>query len=374
MAMRHDADCTDGWRRGDMALHFDEYMKRFSGRHFFYGNATHAFKDVMTWLRKTRPTAQPNIIMPEYIPAKLYRTVLAAGYTPRFYEIFGNCEFDLEEMASLINDQTLALFVIHYFGLPSQLDAVRLLTSRTGVYLIEDCAHTICARSEGVELGTVGDCSLFSVRKMLMTPEGGFLLLNKEEKEFTPSYEKRVSGPFAACGLMKMRAKRAYSMLAKGRDPMRLARLPRPGYIDFADVQSINVKNVSSVTEAYTRRVDLDKVIAKRRKNYGYLLESIWGLPFLRPLRSGMPEGFTPYSFPVRTSDEVRDKLRARLLQIGISCGAGWPESPFEARFTRTAELSRQLLELPIHQGMNHFQLDRMIDHLHRFGEDFQLN
>jgi dTDP-4-amino-4,6-dideoxygalactose transaminase len=357
-----------------MALHFDEYIKRFSGRHFFYGNATHAFKDVMTWLRESRSTRQPNIIMPEYIPAKLYRTVLAAGYTPRFYEIFGNCEFDLEEMGSLIDDQTLALFVIHYFGLPSQLDAVRLLASRTGVYLIEDCAHAICARSEGAELGTVGDCSLFSVRKMLMTPEGGFLVLNKEEKEFTPSYEKRVSGLFAVCGLMKMRTKRAYFMLAGGRDPMRLARLPRPGYINFSDEQHINVKNVSLVTEAYTRRVDLDEVVAKRRNNYEYLLENIKGLQFLRPLRSGMPEGFTPYSFPVRTLNGVRDKLRTRLLQIGISCGAGWPESPFEARFTRTAELSGQLVELPIHQGINHFQLDRMIDHLHRFGKDLELD
>jgi dTDP-4-amino-4,6-dideoxygalactose transaminase len=355
-----------------MALHFDEYIKRFSGRHFFYGNATHAFKDVMTWLRGGRSAGQPNIIMPEYIPAKLYRTVLAAGYMPKFYEIFGNCEFDLEEIGSLIDDRTLALLVIHYFGLPSQLDAVKLLASRTGVYLIEDCAHTICARSEGKELGTLGDCSLFSVRKMLMTAEGGFLVLNKEEKQFTPSYEKRVSDFFAACGLMKMRAKRSYFMLTRGRDPMQLARLPRAGYIDFADVQRINVKNVSSITEAYTKRVDLDKVVAKRRSNYKYLLENIKGLDFLRPLRSGMLDGFTPYSFPVRTPNGVRDGLRAGLLRIGVSCGAGWPECPFEARFSRTAELSRELLELPIHQGISHLQLDRMINYLHKFGRDLE--
>jgi dTDP-4-amino-4,6-dideoxygalactose transaminase len=355
-----------------MALYFDEYIRRFRGRHFFYGNATHAFRDVMEWLSTNRPTRQPNIIMPEYIPAKLYRVVLAAGYTPRFYEIYENCEFDLEEIRSLIDNQTLALFVVHYFGLPSKLDAVRRLATSSGVYLIEDCAHTICAQSEGVELGTVGDCALFSVRKMLITPEGGFLVLNKEEKEFVPSYHKRVSSWFAACSLTKMRAKRVYSLLTGGKDPLRLARLPRTGYIDFADKQRINVKNVSLVTEAYTRRVDLDEVVARRRSNYEYLLENIKDLHFLRLLRSGMQEGFAPYSFPVCTLNGVRDKLRARLLQIGISCGAGWPESPFEARFTRTATLSKQLLELPIHHRMTHLQLERIVECLHGFGDDVE--
>jgi dTDP-4-amino-4,6-dideoxygalactose transaminase len=355
-----------------MALYFDEYIKRFNGRHFFYGNATHAFRDVMVWLNQSRRIKKPNIVMPEYIPAKLYRTVLAAGYTPRFYEIFGNCEFDPEEIRFLIDDQTLALFVVHYFGLPTRLDSVRRLATSAGVYLIEDCAHTICAHSDAAELGTVGDCSLFSVRKMLITPEGGFLILNKEEKEFTPSYHKRVSSLFSACSLMKMRTKRVYSLLTGGRDPLRLARLPQTGYIDFADKQRTNVKNVSLVTEMYTKHVDLDKVVAKRRDNYKYLLENIKDLQFLLPLRLGMPEGFTPYSFPVRTLNGVRDKLRERLLQIGISCGAGWPESPFEARFTRTEALSKQLLELPIHHGITHLQLERIVECLHGFSRHIE--
>jgi dTDP-4-amino-4,6-dideoxygalactose transaminase len=371
-ALRWPVSFVDDYSGSNMALYFDEYIKRFSGRHFFYGNATHAFRDVMAWLGKNRPTRQPNIIMPEYIPAKLYRVVLAAGYTPKFYEIYEDCEFDLEEIRSLVDDQTLALFVVHYFGLPSKLDAVRRLATSAGVYMIEDCAHTICAQSNGAELGTVGDCSLFSVRKMLVTPEGGFLVLNKEETEFVPSYHERVSSSFAACSLMKMRAKRAYSLLAGGKDPLRLARLPRTGYINFADKQRINVKNVSLVTEAYTRRVDLAEVVERRRSNYEYLLENIKGLQFLRPLRSGMQRGFTPYSFPVRTLNGVRDKLRARLLKVGISCGAGWPESPFEVRFTRTAALSRQLLEFPIHHGVTRSQLERIVECLHGFGRDVE--
>ena len=355
-----------------MGLHFEEYVKRFPGKVYLYGNATHALKDVLVWLREHVPKKQPNIIMPEYIPAKLYRTVIAAGYTPRFYEVYGNCEYDLEEIGSLIDEQSLALFVVHYFGLPSNIDDLRRLATAAGVYLIEDCAHTISSQSHGRELGTVGDCAIFSVRKMLLSPEGGFLVLNKQDWDFAPSYEKRVSSAFSICGLLKMRGKRTYFFLTRGRDPVLLARLPRTGYIDLSEKQHINVKNVSRVTEEYTRHIDLDKVVAKRRNNYKYLLENVKGFQFLRPLRPDMPEGCTPYSFPVSTSNGVRDRLRTKLLQIGISCGAGWPESPFEARFTRTAELSKQLLELPIHQGINRFQLDRVVECLHEFGKDLE--
>lgn len=350
-----------------MALYFEEFIRRFNANFFFYGNATHAFKDVMVWLNQNRPKKQPNIIMPEYIPAKLYRTVLAAGYAPRFYEVYGSCQYDLGEIGSLIDDQTLAVFVVHYFGLPSKLDDLRRLTTASGVYLIEDCAHTLCGHSEGRELGSTGDCSLFSVRKMLLSPEGGFLVLNNREWDFTPSYQKRVSSAFSGCGLLEMRGKRTYFFLTRGRDPARLARLPRTGYIDLSENQLINVKNISRVTEEYTKRVDLETVVQKRRNNYKYLMENVKGLQHIHPLRPDVPESFTPFSFPVRTSNGVRDRLRMGLLRIGISCGAGWPESPFEARFTRTAELSRQLLELPIHQGINRFQLERMAEYLHRF-------
>jgi dTDP-4-amino-4,6-dideoxygalactose transaminase len=364
--------CADGWSRGEMALHFDEYMKRFSGRHFFYGNATHAFKDVMVWLNQNRPKEQPNIVMPEYIPAKVYRTVLAAGYEPRFYEVYGKCEFDLEEIRSLIDDQTQAIFVVHYFGYPSKLDAIRRLATATGVYLIEDCAHTLCGHSGGKDLGTIGDCALFSIRKMLLSREGGFLVLNNQEWEFRPSYQKRVSSAFSLWGILKARAKSMYFFLTKGKDPARLARLLPTGYIILGEKQRTNVKNVSHVTEQYTRHISLDRVVDRRRKNHKYLLENISDLHYIHPLHEDIPDGFTPYSLPIRISDGLRDRLRASLLEKGIACGAGWPECPFELRFTRTAELSRQLLELPIHQGMTHARLDRIVECLHDFGKDLE--
>jgi perosamine synthetase len=353
-----------------MGLQFSDYMKRFAGKPVFYGNATHAFRDVMVWLNLHLPKKEPNIIMPEYIPAKLYRIVLAAGYTPRFYEIYGNCEFDLDEIKSLIDEKSQAIFVVHYFGLPSRVMDVKGLAAQAGVYVIEDCAHTVCSQSDGRELGTIGDCSIFSMRKMLLTPEGGFLVLNKCEWDFEPSYSKRVSSLYTVCGLLRTRAKRGYLFLTGGRDPIHLARLPNTGYIDLSEKQHVNVKRVSFLTEEYTKHVDLEKIVAMRRRNYRHLSENVADLSYVQPLCRELPEGCTPYSFPVRISGGGRDKLRTQLLEMGISCGAGWPESPFEARFTRTAELSTELLELPIHQGISHAQLTRMLECLHGFTKD----
>lgn len=350
-----------------MALYLRDYLKNFAGSVFFYGNASHGLKDVLVWLSQHASKSDPNIVMPAYIPAKLYRTVLAAGCRPRFYEIYENCNFDLQEVKDLIDDQTLAIFVVHYFGLPSKIDELKQLAVESGAHLIEDCALTLCSRSNGHEIGTVGDCSIFSMSKMLLLPEGGFLVLNKKEWDYRPSHRKRVSSAFSAAGLIKTRAKRAYFLLTRGRDPLHLARWSQTGHIDLQQKQDLNVKNISLVSKRYAASIDLTRVIAKRRWNYHYLLENTKHLPYLQPLSPDFPEGFTPYSFPVRTSDLIRDSLRTKLLEFGIGCGVGWPESPFESRFTRTAKLSRELLELPIHQGITKTQLNRILECLQDF-------
>jgi perosamine synthetase len=348
-----------------VTLTLDRHLSQFPGDVYFYGNASHGFKDVLTWRQEHHRRRRPNVLMPGFLPAKLYRTLLAAGYDARFYDIGPAGDFDPSEIADLADADTLALFVIHYFGLPADLRCVREFATRHGIFLIEDCALALSGRSEGRLLGTVGDCALFSVRKMLLLPEGGFLVLKRGNGAFAPSYSSRVSSLYAGTRLLQTRAKRLYFWLARGGDPLSLARCPETGYIKLHEQHRINVKTISWLSGAVARTVDLGKVAARRRANYLHLLEGLRDLPHLQPLRPDLPDGAVPYSFPLRVADRRRDVVRESLRKIGIGCGAGWPESPFSEGLPATRELAHSLLEIPIDHLVPKRQLTRLIDHLH---------
>jgi dTDP-4-amino-4,6-dideoxygalactose transaminase len=348
-----------------VTLTLDRYLSQFPGEVFFYGNASHGFKDALTWLQEHHRRRRPNVLMPGYIPAKLYRTALAAGYQARFYDVNGAAEFDPAEVAGLVDDDTLAIFVVHYFGLPANLTAVRQLASRRGIFLIEDCALALCGRSDGRLLGTVGDCALFSVRKMLLLPEGGLMVLKTRDRHFAPTYAERVSSLFSAYRLAGLRGKRLYVWLAGGGDPLHLARNQESGYINLTERHRITVKTISWLSGAVARRVDLAAVSARRRRNYLQVLEGLRDLPHLEPLRPDLPDGAVPYSFPLRVADNRRDVVREDLRRIGIACGAGWPESPFAEGLPGTADLAHNLLEIPIDHLVPRRQLARLVEHLH---------
>ena len=100
---------------------------------------------------------------------------------------------------------------------------------------------------------------------------------------------------------------------------------------------------------------------ARRRDNFRYVLDRFPAASGVAPMAHALPEGCTPYSFPVLVRNGARDALRDALIRDGILAGAGWPESPFDPRLARTAALADALLELPIHQAITRTQLDRSL-------------
>ena len=370
-----------------MSFKYKQYKKRLQGKIYGYGNASHAFYDVMVWIQNNRPRKKPNIVMPVYIPAKLYRFVLAAGFQPVFYDVNSDFGFDANQVAGLIDDQTQAVFAVHYFGIPAPVKELKALTKKAKVFLIEDCAHTLNSRFDGTELGTAGDCAIFSIRKMMQLSAGGFLVLNNPgfcKSEFRPTYKIKVRSFFTAYHLMISRMKYAYFAFTKGHDPLNLAWVPRTGYINFSEQHNVTTRGISHLSEWYLKMADLDKIAKRRRFNYEFLLNVVSELTSLElaypkthhesmingnGIKLGLKSGITPYCFPVITSSEAsRSELRELLREAGIGCGAGWPEAPFHHhQYTRTKYLSQRLLELPVHQGITIYQLQRMAVALQSF-------
>ena len=354
----------------------NDFFRKFDKAPHFYGNAAHAFYDVMTWVQQNQPKKQPNIVMPAYIPAKLYRFVLAAGYQPKFYDVTTELGFSLAEIENLIDDQTQMVFAVHFFGVPVDLKPLKQLTQEKKVFLFEDCAHTLDGSYHGKTLGTTGDFAIFSSRKMLQFHCGGFLFLNTTPWPFAPSSIERVSSLFTGYHLLGSRFKFSMNLWLKGHPLKKASTVPYHGYIDFNETQKVRVKKMCRLSEWYIANVDIQKVIKRRRDNVTWLLNNINNQDVFSPIgvhrltESYKPgekrtyrliNGYVPFSLPVLLLEGTRDQVQKKLLDAGIVCFAGWPEAPFGmSGYPGTSALKACLLELPVHQFINPHQLEIM--------------
>ncbi len=86
---------------------------------------------------------------------------------------------DAATIESLITARTKAIAVVHYLGVPADLEKISEIAKKYGLFLLEDCALSPGARFKGIHTGLIGDAGCFSFYpvKHLTTAEGGMIIL-----------------------------------------------------------------------------------------------------------------------------------------------------------------------------------------------------
>ena len=82
-----------------------------------------------------------------------------------------------DEIERLITKNTKAVVVVHYGGLPCDMDAIRSITEPKGIPVLEDAAHACGAEYKGRKIGSISEITVFSFHavKNLATGDGGML-------------------------------------------------------------------------------------------------------------------------------------------------------------------------------------------------------
>jgi len=90
---------------------------------------------------------------------------------------------DPEDVERKITDRTKAIMVVHYAGMPADMDAIMDIAKRHDIKVIEDVSHSHGALYKGQMVGTFGDVSAFSLMsgKSFATGEGGVLITDNRE-------------------------------------------------------------------------------------------------------------------------------------------------------------------------------------------------
>jgi dTDP-4-amino-4,6-dideoxygalactose transaminase len=89
-----------------------------------------------------------------------------------------------------VRGRPIAVFPVHFGGLPCSIDEVSSTAARYGMAVIEDCAHAFPAKfPDGRPTGTAGDFGVFSfyATKTITTGEGGMLVTKNAEAVKTAS-------------------------------------------------------------------------------------------------------------------------------------------------------------------------------------------
>jgi dTDP-4-amino-4,6-dideoxygalactose transaminase len=82
---------------------------------------------------------------------------------------------DPKAVEAAITSKTKAIVAVDYAGHPADLDELRIIADKYGIYLIEDAAHSIGSTYKGKPVGSIADLTTFSFfpTKNITTAEGG---------------------------------------------------------------------------------------------------------------------------------------------------------------------------------------------------------
>lgn len=297
---------------------------------------------------------EDEILVPAYHHGSEVEALARAGLACRFYAGTPALAPDEEELDALVGERTRALLLVHYLGFPQDAPAWKRWCDRRGLLLVEDAAQAWLASMPEGPVGSSGDIAIFCLYKSFGLPDGAALVENAAAADAASRRELGL-------GLL---ARRHLAWL-RSRLPLEVpsetgtAAPPATPDEDFA-------LGDPSLAPARTSLLVLARVAdagaaAVRRANYRQLLERL--APFVPPPFRELPEGASPFVFPVATP--AKPALLGRLRAAGIRAFDFWsvphPSLP-AGDFAAAGALRRTVVGLPVHQELRRADLDRIAE------------
>ena len=125
-----------------------------------------------------------EVIVPAMTHVATAHAVEYVGAKPVFVDAelrTGN--IDINQIEQAITPRTKALSLVHFLGMPVDMDRINEIAKEYKLFVVEDCALAFGSKYKDVHVGLLGDVGLFSMYpvKHITTLEGG-LVLSKHSK------------------------------------------------------------------------------------------------------------------------------------------------------------------------------------------------
>lgn len=120
-----------------------------------------------------------EVLVPAQTHVATAHSVEYTGAKPVFVDVDASTgNIDIEQVEMAISPNTKAISVVHYLGLPVDMDRINAIARKHDLFVVEDCALAIGGRFKGVHAGLLGDVGSFSFYpvKHITTAEGGMFV------------------------------------------------------------------------------------------------------------------------------------------------------------------------------------------------------
>jgi aminotransferase EvaB len=275
-------------------------------------------------------------------PFSFYATSAAialAGGKPVFCDVDTDFNLDPDGIEGAITSRTVGILPVHWAGMPCDMEAIRHIAERHGLWVIEDSAHAPYSIFNGKRCGSFGDVNAFSLhplKNVNVWGDGGVITTDSDEKAEL------------------IRKLRNHGM--RERDTCEFW-----GYNSRLDT-------VQAVVASHALK-GLEQRTAKRRENAAKLDEMLAGIAQIAvpAARLGTEPNYYLYAIHALRRDELKKYLNAN----GVDAKVHYP-TPLHLQpaakylgykrgdFPVAEWCADTTLSLPIHEFIREAQLERM--------------
>ena len=125
-----------------------------------------------------------EVIMPSLTYVATANGIKYTGATPVLVDSERQTwNIDPERVVEAITPKTKAIFAVHLYGYPADMDSLRAIADEYNLLLLEDAAEAHGACYKGQRVGALSDAAIFSFygNKIITTGEGGIIVTNHKE-------------------------------------------------------------------------------------------------------------------------------------------------------------------------------------------------
>ncbi len=249
-----------------------------------------------------------EVIVPAETHTATAHAVEFCGAKPIFVDAeLSTGNIDIDSIEKAVTDKTRAISVVHFLGMPVDMDSVNNIAKKYDLYVIEDCALAIGSYYKNVHAGMLGDAGCFSFYpvKHMTTAEGGMFV--SKDLEFASKINRRK-----AFGVDKHVGQRKL-----------------PGQYDV-DVLGYNYRmNEIQAAIGIEQVKKLSGFLAKRKDNYNCLVSGLKEIEELSLLTSTHGDFVSShYCLCVLLNDKLTEKrvdLILKLKEKGIGTSIYYP-------------------------------------------------
>lgn len=254
---------------------------------------------------------------------------------------------DVDQIESKITKKTKAMIVVHLNGQMIDMKKLKMISDKYKIPVIEDAAHALEARRDGIRPGQLGFslCLSFHAAKNITSGQGGACIVNDLKQGEMLKLLRRD-------GVLNKDGKRVMYEL---------------GYkYDLTDFQAaMLIGQLKRVDATHKKRLQV-------YQNYIDLLKGSVGIKHITPLKNAV---HAAHMFVVFVDPKKRDMVREKMYDVGIETSIHYPAIHLEPYYVKRfgykqgafphAELyGASVITLPTYSGLTKKEQKYIIDTL----------